>query len=503
SPENPVGTLERAYELIRVREFTASPITQVILASGDYTLPHGIALFGANFTLIGGWSWNPDTNVWTPPTSGRSDIEITNVCPCDPAIDSTGECVQSRCEPQKGYVAAIDIASPSGVRLSNLNLRVAAQPVARGPVVGVACWLIGTGDGPVASCASLALNQVRIQMENALAGEPHSAPAVAGESGRQSSGRTPPPCESEYSCVLPGFDGGVSSCGASGGTGAGSKAQDCYIATPGSMGLPAGWGGAAGEIPDYTIYSCNSSPVGPGGRGRSRVEPEGGGGRGIGATAYAPLSSTPTFATAGGAGLPGGGGGGGGSTGGFPIEGGARFGGGGSSGGCGGDGGFAGRRGGSLIGLLIDDQFAGPVLRGVEVNVGSGGAGGAGQAGGAGGTGIGPVDQGARTLGGASGHGAGGGGGGGGAGGSVIGIARWPSVRVVLTPIVGTAGAGGPGGAGGAGGTGGIMLTLDAAPPVFETAAGGVAGTRGADGVSARFCSLAPGAPPAGEVSCR
>jgi hypothetical protein len=514
SPQNPVGTLARAYELIRVREASPVPVEQIIMESGSYTLPHGIVLPGTGFTISGGWSRDDARNVWTPPSSGRSSIEIGNVCRCEPAIDSTGTCVQAACEPAGGYLAAVGVQNPIDVRLANLNLTIAAQPAARGPVVALACTAVEIGGAPVGMCSGLSLAQVSLEMANAQAGGAHGPPAVA-ENGRQSSGVVGFFCPGD-SCDA-GIRGGTSSCGATGGDGGGisivafprpcSPPPGTIItgfspASPAKPGLPAPVGGAGGTT-GVIGSNCNVVAAASGGaRGQTRTSAGSGGAAGAGSLTSSPLQ--PASATAGSSGLSGGGGGGGGSIGIlYPIPGGLQtYGGGGSSGGCGGNGGAPGFVGGTVIGLLIDDPVTSPVFSSVDIRVGSGGAGGAGQNGGAGGLGIGPANAG-LTLGGASGHGAGGGGGGGGIGGSSIGIARWPAVPVRITPSVGSAGTGGAGGAAGAGGSGGINITADAASVVFETAAAGLPGTRGADGVSARFCSLAPGAPPAGEVACR
>ena len=515
SPENPVGTLARAYELIRVREASPVPIEQVILATGDYTLPHGIRLDGADtgFTVIGGWDWDVDTNAWTAPTSSRSSIEFSNVCPCAPAIDSTGDCEIATCAPVGGVVAAVHVVNPSGVRLSNINLLVTTQPATRGVVAGLACSVEGSAGG---ACSGLELNQARIELENAAAGESWPAPASSGSPGAQSTLPTIR-CPGPSACDENGGVGGVSSCGATGGNGGGytgGSSGFCYIGggsvgtgyrvgQPGLAGQPADIGGPGGFARVLSNLNCSTvvTQATNGARGQTRLTRGSGGTAGQGAPASAPL--TPVAATAGVGGLPGGGGGGGGAPGPFQNVFPNPFGGGGSSGGCGGGGGSAGRNGGSLMGLLIDDPATAPVLRSVEIQVGSGGAGGAGQTGGSGGTGIGPANQNSQTIGGAGGHGAGGGGGGGGAGGSAIGIARWSTVPVRVTPTVGSAGAPGAGGAAGPGASGAIQLTLSAESTVFETAAAGNAGTPGAPGVSARFCSLDPGAPPAGEVACR
>lgn len=509
SPQNPVGTLARAYELVRVREASPVPVEQVILASGSYTVPHGITLPGSGFTISGGWTRDVARNVWTPATTGRSTVEIGSVCRCEPAIDSTGTCVQAACEPVGGYVAAIGVQNPAGVRLANLDLVVAAQPAARGPVVGLACTAEAVGATGAGTCAGLSLEQVSLEMANAQAGEPHAAPAAA-ENGRSSVTLLGARCGPD-GCSIGGLAGGGSSCGAQGGDGAGFLYDRVLTCTapfggtvqynpvaPATAGSPAPLGGGGG-VSGFLTSACQPIVIGSiGGRGQTRASAGSGGVAGTGASASSPLQ--PVSGTAGTPGLPGGGGGGGG---GLPLFGGdAVYGGGGSSGGCGGNGGAPGFAGGTVIGLLIDDPSTSPVFSSVTIRVGSGGAGGAGQSGGVGGLGTGPVVS-PSTLGGASGHGAGGGGGGGGAGGSSIGIARWPAVPVLITPAVGTAGVGGAGGAAGAGGTGGIFITTDPASVVFETAAAGQPGTRGTDGVSASFCSLAPGAPPAGEVACR
>lgn len=512
SPSNPVGTLARAFELIRVREAGPMPVEQVILTGGDYQLPHGIRLDGddVGFTMIGGWTWDIDTNSWTPPSSARSTIEFSSVCPCAPAIDSTGACVSSSCAPLDGVVAAVHVTNPSGVRLSHLNLLVATQPVTRGPVAGLACSAEGPSPG---ACSGLEVNQTQIELDNASPGQGWPSAAASGSAGAQATLpaiRCLPPTQ----CNEDGGVGGVSACGAVGGNGGGYSGGSigrCFrlinvgyrLGQPGSFGLPIDIGGQGGVSGFFNTLECLDVLQAPGNgtRGLTRTVAGAGGTAGQGAIASPPLS--PRTATAGVAGLSGGGGGGGGAMGPYQNTAVNPFGGGGSSGGCGGSGGAAGGNGGTIIGLLIDDPTSAPLLSSVDIQVGSGGNGGAGQAGGAGGTGIGPADQSAQTIGGAGGHGAGGGGGGGGAGGSAIGIARWSTVPVRVTPTVGTAGSGGPGGAAGVGGAGGIRITLAADSTVFETAASGNAGAPGAPGVSARFCSLDPGAPPAGEVSCR
>jgi hypothetical protein len=510
SPLNPVGTLARAYELIRVREASPVPVEQLILASGSYTLPHGITLPGTGFTISGGWTRDVARNVWTPATTGRSTVEISSVCRCEPAIDSTGTCVQAACEPADGYVAAIGVQDPAGVRLANLDLVVAAQPAARGPVVGLACRAVAAGTTATGTCAGLSLEQVSLEMANAQAGAPHAAPAAA-ENGRQSDNTLLGNRCGPDGCSFGGLAGGGSSCGAQGGDGAGfyynrvvrcdppfGDAVQYNPVAPATAGSPAPLGGDGGVSGSFTATCQPIASGSMGGRGQTRASAGSGGVAGTGASASRPLQ--PASGTAGTPGLPGGGGGGGG---GLPLlSGPPTYGGGGSSGGCGGTGGAPGLAGGTVIGLLIDDPSTSPVFSSVTIRVGSGGAGGPGQSGGLGGLGSGPASV-PFMLGGASGHGAGGGGGGGGAGGSSIGIARWPAVPVLITPSVGSPGAGGAGGAAGAGGTGGIFMTTDPASVVFETAAAGQPGTRGADGVTASFCSLAPGTPPAGEVACR
>jgi hypothetical protein len=63
SSTNPVGSLDRAFQLARARDVAGRPVSQFILATGNYTLPRAIVFDSApaGTALVGGWAWHTTT----------------------------------------------------------------------------------------------------------------------------------------------------------------------------------------------------------------------------------------------------------------------------------------------------------------------------------------------------------------------------------------------------------------------------------------------------------
>lgn len=507
---NPVGSLERAWEIIFSRlQSGATPVEQIYVAQGSYTLPHAMNFDErrGNVRLLGGYSHTVGSDVWTPSASARSTITFTRVCAClrDASI-LAGRCITPVCNVTQ---PAVDAGGFSSVRLANVNLVVPVQTGTLRHTVGVRC--VAAAGRP---CSGLTLQNVTVEVEGGIEGAAASStPAASGANGGAGG-------------IASGDRagaGGASSCGAAGGAGGGraSGAEDCvqtvrvgftnvnYPGTlveglPGGVGAPSSGGGSGGlgatrEGSEQCNQIDNDATDGSFGATRTVGGTAGGGG----------ASTTPVGPGAGGRGGDGvaGAGGGGGGGGGVSTWPGGNFseppGSGGGAGGCPGTGGSAGQPGGSAIGIWIEDSASSIAMTNVEVIVGRGGAGGAGQAGGGGGAGgawATPPSEG--NTGGAGGHGSGGGGGGGGGGGWSVGIARFPNVPLSVVPTVGAGGAGGAGGAAGPGNLNPIVRTRTLSTPVFEASAAGLAGTPGTNGRSVQFCNLSTTSV-SGEFFCR
>ena len=517
SSTNPVGSLDRALQLARVRNVAGRPVSQFILAAGNYTLPHAIVFDSApaGTALVGGWAWDTTTRRWTASSGSLSTVTFTGVCACEPTPGNPEACRTDAACSDSVAPAAIRVVDPRDVLIRNVRVVVRTPAVGFGSVLGLACEVRSSGggaDGP--ACSRLVLRDVDLQVENGAPGRGVETGAAAGDPGAP--GGVGVIFTGDFSRAVQGR-GASSRCGAQGGDSAIPDVESVEFPScngvlwtgsqGGSSGQPEGLGGEpglTGVMDAVCLYTRGSAGV----RGSSRTVRGAGGAPGTGGLSELPMR--PGAGTAGSGGLAGGGGGGGGADG-YVIDGAVflfpRIGNGGSSGGCGGDGGSSGGAGGTVIGLWIDDPLTSPVLERVTIEVGNGGNGGDGQAGGAGGTGSAPSDLDVELfgfyLGGASGHGAGGGGGGGGAGGWSVGVARWAAVPVAVTPRVGSGGRGGAGGAAGAGASGPIRIGADSGSTVVESAASGLPGTAGAGGSAVEFCALDPGVLPPGEVRCR
>lgn len=320
--------------------------------------------------------------------------------------------------------AVVASARSGPLTLDALSLR--PLPVTMSGSPSIALTLLGVSNAVIRRCDITAARgadgdagvtgQRGLPGPEGLAGTCQAMPSTLGGGGGQ------------QPCAAATLDGS----GGPGGRG-GDPAGSDKAAKSGEAGLPAGLGGAGGEVLDCNTAGCAEPAPGLDG-GAGLAGPDGAvgsPGEGLGL-----VTGTSWSASRGGTGQPGGAGRGGGGGGGGAARSGTMTtlafgcsGSGGGAGGCGGEGGVGGQGGGASIAVLLVRSSA--RLDQVILSTVGGGQGGPGGPGGSGGTGglggppptpSGAVPGGFGGLGGAGGPGGLGGAGGPGAGGPSIGV---------------------------------------------------------------------------------